>query len=331
MRSFVSALPTPPTPRLAIEPRCDSAPLASFRRNVYSQFGEDGIIEEILRRLGRWDEPADGSAPPLWCVEFGAWDGKHLSNTWRLIESRRAHAVLIEGDPERFAELETNASAHPRVVAINRMVRWSGEHSIYRLLCSTECPAEPDVLSIDVDGHDYHIWASLTSYRALVVVCEYNPTMPYEIEYVTPYNPAVRHGSSLAALERLGREKGYRLVAVTEVNAVFVREDRAESIGVGCPTIAQLTRGLPDFRTFLFQTQDGRVGVMGNHHMMWHEALMDADRCPSAKCIPWFPRSQQLPWFLRGHPESLGPVRRALLRRLKDRRRAKFERMFGLR
>lgn len=316
-----------PAPRLVMDsPR---PPLCESKRNVYSQFGEDGIIEEILRRLGRWDAAVEGS--PLWCVEFGAWDGKHLSNTWRLIESKGAHAVLIEGDPKRFEALETNAAAYPGVHPVNRMVRWSGEHSIYRILCSTPCPPEPDVLSIDVDGHDYHIWKSLTSYRALIVVCEYNPTMPYSVEYVTPYNPRVRHGSSLAALERLGREKGYRLVAVTEVNAIFVREDRAGALGVGCPSIEELTRGLPDFRTFLFQTQDGRVGIMGNHHMQWHGALLDADGCPGAGCIPWFPRAQQLPWYLRGHPESLGPIRRAMLRRLTARRRFKFERMFGLR
>ncbi len=311
-------------------------PLRGFRKDVYSQFGEDGIIEELLRRLGRWDAPSDGrlatpAAPPLWCVEFGAWDGKHLSNTWRLIESRGANAVLIEGDPRRFEALEANCGGIGRVLPVCRMVGWKGESSIYRILCGTACPAEPDVMSIDVDGHDYHIWASLTSYRALIVVCEYNPTMPYEIEYVTPYNPAVRHGSSLAALKALGEKKGYRLVAVTEVNAVFVREDRADEVRIGRPTIKELTEGLPDFRTFLFQTQDGRVGIMGNHHMMWHGALMDADRLPAGKAIPWFPRGQQLPRWLRAHPESFGPIRKALLRRLTARRMAKFERMFGLR
>jgi hypothetical protein len=38
---------------------------------VTSQDGEDGIIEHVFSRI-----------PPVSrvCVEFGAWDGKHLSN-----------------------------------------------------------------------------------------------------------------------------------------------------------------------------------------------------------------------------------------------------------
>ena len=42
-------------------------------KSVASQCGEDGIIKaalEVLRETNKW------------CVEFGAWDGKHLSNTF---------------------------------------------------------------------------------------------------------------------------------------------------------------------------------------------------------------------------------------------------------
>jgi hypothetical protein len=50
--------------------------LNSYARNFTSQFGEDGIIEEILIRLG--------AVVPKYFVEFGAWDGVHLSNTHSL-------------------------------------------------------------------------------------------------------------------------------------------------------------------------------------------------------------------------------------------------------
>jgi hypothetical protein len=66
--------------------------LPSFRANVAFQFGEDGIVAEIMRRLG-----VGGRC----CVEFGAWDGRHFSNTWSLWHDQGWSAVLIEGEPDR--------------------------------------------------------------------------------------------------------------------------------------------------------------------------------------------------------------------------------------
>nr|VFK56242.1 MAG: hypothetical protein BECKTUN1418F_GA0071002_10832 [Candidatus Kentron sp. TUN]VFK61659.1 MAG: hypothetical protein BECKTUN1418D_GA0071000_115613 [Candidatus Kentron sp. TUN]VFK62495.1 MAG: hypothetical protein BECKTUN1418E_GA0071001_10812 [Candidatus Kentron sp. TUN] len=63
--------------------------LLEYRRNVYSQTGEDGIIEKILDIIPRNDK---------WCVEFGAWDGSFLSNTRHLIEHKGFSAVLIEAE-----------------------------------------------------------------------------------------------------------------------------------------------------------------------------------------------------------------------------------------
>ena len=50
-----------------------------FKKNVYSQNGEDGILEEILKKL---DLRKNG-----WCCEFGAWDGKRGSNTFNLVKN----------------------------------------------------------------------------------------------------------------------------------------------------------------------------------------------------------------------------------------------------
>jgi hypothetical protein len=278
---------------------------------VYSQFGEDGIITEILRRLGM-DSELLGRR--LWCVEFGAWDGKHLSNTWNLIESRNAQAVLIEGCPKRFGELLENTRGFDGVTPIQRMVEWKGENSLFRILQGTELPEQFDVLSIDVDGHDWFIWSSLRSYRATVVLVEYNPTMPYEVPVVPPYDRKQRWGCSLAALANLGREKGYSLAAVTDVNAIFVDDERFADLGLEDNSISALTEGLQDFRTYLFQTQDGRVGVCGNHMMMWHQVMID----PAV--------IQPLPRPLRRHPEELGWLGRHWLAWLKERRQRRWER-----
>jgi len=70
--------------------------------NVFSQFGEDEIIDSFL------DMVSGNHRLTNWCVEFGAWDGQFLSNTCNLIKSRGFHAVLIEGDSARASELAKN-------------------------------------------------------------------------------------------------------------------------------------------------------------------------------------------------------------------------------
>ena len=53
--------------------------LNKYKKNYYSQNGEDGIIKEILKRTRIHNKKNK------WCCEFGAWDGKHGSNTYNLV------------------------------------------------------------------------------------------------------------------------------------------------------------------------------------------------------------------------------------------------------
>jgi len=64
-----------------------------FANNNTSQSGEDGIIDKIFNII----TPAS-----KFCVEFGAWGGVHLSNTWTLINDMGWEAVLIEGNEEKL-------------------------------------------------------------------------------------------------------------------------------------------------------------------------------------------------------------------------------------
>ena len=66
--------------------------LLKYRKNIFSQFGEDGIIEKIFSILPNTCK---------WCVEFGAWDGKHISNTRFLLSQCGGHRQSVGKRPRQ--------------------------------------------------------------------------------------------------------------------------------------------------------------------------------------------------------------------------------------
>lgn len=226
--------------------------LTTFKRNVHSQFGEDGIIEEILKRLNA-AASTDG-----WCVEFGAWDGMHLSNTYNLIQNKNYKAVLIEGDAQKYETLKKNIPQDD-VVKVCRFVSFEGENSLDAILRSTPIPVDFDLLSVDIDGCDYYILESLNLYCPKIICIEFNPSVPNEIEFVQPRNFSVKQGASAKSLILLGEKKGYSLVAVTESNVFMVRNDLLAAV-VGTQSISlDQVRDDSAAKFFLFVAYDGTI------------------------------------------------------------------------
>jgi hypothetical protein len=191
--------------------------LKEFARNVYSQNGEDGIIEEILKRL---------NIKFGICCEFGAWEGTKFSNTYSLVE-KGWKAVYIEGDYEKFQELKVTAEKHyPRITTILGMVEPEGVNSLDNILKKTDIKEDFEILSIDVDGIDYHIWNHFTDYTPKIVIIEVNSSIPPPIEQT---HDSEHQGSSFTSMLKLGNEKGYDLVCHTG-NMIFVRKDLTDGL-----------------------------------------------------------------------------------------------------
>ena len=186
--------------------------LADFASNHHSQFGEDGIIDKIFEIIGTCSKVS---------VEFGAWDGFHLSNTANLW-TNGWKGVLIEGHPERFRQLTTNVRDYS-CVCIHAYVSRDGDNRLEALLSRHGVAPDIDLLSIDIDGNDYYIVESLETLRPRLIVCEYNPTIPAELDLYAEYGNYF--GASVTALERIARTKSYRLVALTDTNCFFVLEE----------------------------------------------------------------------------------------------------------
>lgn len=224
--------------------------LSQHASNVTSQFGEDGIIAEIVRLLG--------DDLPKYCVEFGAWDGKHLSNTWTLVTNHNWSVCYIEADRQRFLNLRRSYADNPRVTAINAFVTDNSvpKTSLTSLLQSAGAPKRIGILSIDIDGNDYNVWRDFAGFEVDIVVIEYNYTIPPDVEYIDDGGRAFM-GSSALALDRLARSKGYSLIACTIANCIFVRDPLFHRFDITDNSVATMMprEGL----TFLVRNYAGEV------------------------------------------------------------------------
>lgn len=184
----------------------------TFSKNIHSQNGEDGIIEELLRRLG---------ISSGWVCEFGAWDGIYLSNTFHLVE-KGFKAVFIEADSERYVDLLKTAEKHD-ITPINALVDHNDtENSLDNLLSKTRIPIDFDVLSIDIDSYDYQVWKAVKVYQPKMVIIEINSSINTDVDYI---NDSVKcFGTGFKPMYELGVEKGYTFVLHTG-NMIFVRND----------------------------------------------------------------------------------------------------------
>lgn len=187
--------------------------LEAHAARVHSQGGEDGVLLRLFERVG---------IRHRYFVEFGAWDGLHLSNTANLRRHHGWRGLLMEGSDRADGELVRREHVDAE--------------NIEALLARYDVPLDFDLLSIDIDGNDYWVWRALETHRPSVVLVEYNVfflahqarTIVYDRDHVWDKERyGTYHGASLAAFVKLGRRKGYSLV-YTDLegpNAIFLRDD----------------------------------------------------------------------------------------------------------
>lgn len=265
--------------------------LSKYQRNYYSQFGEDGVIGEILSRI------SGHMQLDYWCVEFGAWDGVYLSNTCHLIRDRGYSAVLIEGDRKKVAQLDRNFPGN-NIHKICRFVHFDGDSTLDNILSETPLPKEFDFLSIDVDGVDYYIFEGLDKYQPKIICIEFNPSIPNNVVYIQPKDFSIKQGSSAAAINSLAVTKGYTLVASTKCNLILVRNDLASFVTKSFPLLESINTQGNDPQ-YLFIGYDGTIlSNKNNISMEWHGINA------SIKDIQFFPS------FLRIFGGDYGRIRR---------------------
>ncbi|WP_238392441.1 hypothetical protein [Paenibacillus antri] len=190
-----------------------------YEKSITSQNGEDGIIEEIFRRIGTTNK---------FFVEFGVQDGMQCNSAYLSVYNHW-NGLLIEGDRDMYERALFNYQGKP-VSIVNSFITRDNIVSIFK---ENEVPVEIDLLSIDIDGNDYWVWKSLEEYRPRVVIVEYNASYAPPIEWIMEYNDyhvwdgTDHFGASLTSYTKLANEMGYSLICTESqgVNAFFVRTD----------------------------------------------------------------------------------------------------------
>ena len=205
------------TPRYA-----DPKRLVRYGAKAYSQNDEDGILAEIFRRLSTADKTF---------IEIGA--GAGLENNSLALLAQGWRGLWIESDPAKAAKARANLATYIASGQLRIEKVFATSDNVDALLRDSSFSLQPDLLSIDVDGNDYHLWHAVQSISPRVVVLEYNaswfPPMSLAIAYQERFEwkNNTYFGASLKALEVLAERKGYHLVGCcfAGVNAFFVRAD----------------------------------------------------------------------------------------------------------
>lgn len=199
--------------------------IQSHEFKVFSQWGEDGILQWIVDHIEIRNKTF---------IEFGVEDFRE-SNCRYLMMSRGWSGFVIDGS-ERNVEEIRRAHWYWRYNLEARSAFVTREN-VEELLSESGFDADLGVLSVDIDGMDYHVLERIERFRPRVIVAEYNALFGDVRPITVPYDPSfirgrahythLYFGASLAALTHLASAKGYALVGTNSsgVNAFFIRRD----------------------------------------------------------------------------------------------------------
>lgn len=204
--------------------------LSEVEFKVFSQFGDDGIIQWLVNNL---------DIPNRTFIEFGVQDYRE-SNTRFLMMNDNWSGFVMDGSEQNVSRI------------VNSEYYWKHElfakyafidrANINSLIASCSFDKDVGILHIDLDGNDYWIWKEISVISPIVVILEYNSvfgidraiTVPYDKDFMRTksHYSNLYFGASLRALHALSTEKGYSFIGCNSAgnNAYFVRSDKLNDV-----------------------------------------------------------------------------------------------------
>ena len=204
--------------------------LSEYEFKVFSQWGEDGIIQYLVQAL---------DIPNKNFIEFGV-ETYRESNTRFLLMHDNWSGLVIDGSVSNIKDIK-NQSFFWRY-SLNAVKSFITKENINKLLVENKMEGDIGILSIDIDGNDYWILKEINCVQPAILITEYNSvfgseraiSIPYKEDFVRGRNGIsnLYYGASLAALNFAANQKGYSLIGCNSNgnNAFFVRNDMVDQL-----------------------------------------------------------------------------------------------------
>lgn len=214
------------------------ATLSEVEFQVFSQFGDDGIIQWLIQHL-----PIQHKT----FIEFGV-ENYAESNTRFLLVNNYWSGLVLDGSISNIDYIESDpVSFHFDIQAIQAFIT---AENINDFILQAKFKEEVGILSIDLDGNDYWVWKAIEVIKPIIVICEYNSLLGFSQPLTIPYRPNfVRAidtpigfwGASLQAFADLGTEKGYSFIGCNSAgnNAYFVKTEYVASLPYQLPSVKE--------------------------------------------------------------------------------------------
>jgi hypothetical protein len=201
---------------------------------VHSEFEEDGILLFIFSVIGTTNKRV---------VEICAGDGTQCMAA-NLIINHGWDGLLFDGDKSSVDRGVNFYTSHQSTFLQppTFIHAWLTRDNINQLISENRFTGDIDLLSLDIDGNDYHIMQAIHVIKPRVIICETHNVIPSDLALTIPYKEDFYYKDgnqheefrsvSLLAMKNLLAGKGYRLVGGHKYgfNAIFIRKD----IGTEC-------------------------------------------------------------------------------------------------
>lgn len=203
----------------------NSMDIQSNEVKITSQWGEDGIIQFLLRHI---------DIENMIFVEFGVGDYSE-SNTRFLLKDANWKGLLIDGSKANMRKIMADDCHWQHDLTID--CSFITKDNINDIISRNGISGDIGILSVDIDGNDYWVWEQISCVNPRIVICEYNSLFGAEHALSTPYSPdfymfnahysGLYWGASISGFDHLAKQKGYTLVGSNSVgnNIFFVRND----------------------------------------------------------------------------------------------------------
>jgi len=229
---------------------------------VFSQWGEDGILDYLCEELGI-------SKPKV--LEIGAGNFRECNSRF-LAENRNASVFAVDGRDDLSSAI--NQKSLRWKTHIFSMQEWITPENINNVIkIAQESMLGIDIFSIDLDGNDFWILDEANLHGVSIVVVEYNPLFGSKLEVSVPrddkFDRTTKHfswlyyGASIKAFIKTLSQKSFVFVGTNRVgsNGFFVRQSIVNNIKLKLPRDLSL---YVDWRVRESRDQQGTLNYLCN-------------------------------------------------------------------